>query len=376
MDFIGSPEFRHDDKQRLGVLLVNLGTPSAPTAAGIRPFLRRFLADPRVVELPRWLWLPLLHGVILPFRPRRTAQNYSKIWSDEGSPLWVQCRRLTERLNERAARSGHPVVYRFALSYSEPFIDEALDDLRRHGCRAVTVLPLYPQYAGSTTGAVFAAVTRCLNRWRWVPALHFVGGYADHPLYIEAVAASIRHHRDRRGRDAKARAEPKLLFSFHGTPHRSLLQGDPYHCQCHKSARLVAAELKLAADDWQLSFQSRFGGAPWLQPYTDEALLKLARAGEAVEVVCPGFSVDCVETLEEIALAGKEKFFAAGGAGFDYIPALNDGEEHLRLLEDLSLQPWLPTLKRLQEANSDQERRERRRRAQSLASVEGQKNKG
>ena len=365
MGFIGSPGFRHDDKLRIGVLLVNLGTPSAPTAAGIRPFLRRFLADPRVVELPRWLWLPLLRGVILPFRSKRVAQNYSKIWSDGGSPLRVQCRRLAENLNERAALSGQPVTYRFALSYSEPLIDEALGDLRRNGCCAVTVLPLYPQYASSTTGAVFDAVTRCLSHWRWVPALHFVGGYADHPLYIKAVAASIRHHRNRHGEDAKG----KLLFSFHGTPHRSLLQGDPYYCQCHKSARLVAAELKLVADDWRLSFQSRFGGALWLQPYTDETLLKMARDGEAVEVVCPGFSVDCVETLEEIALTGKEDFFAAGGTSFDYIPALNDGEGHLQLLEALSLQPWLQTLERLQEANGDQERRERRERAQNLGAV-------
>ena len=372
MSFIGSPEFRHDNELRIGVLLVNLGTPSAPTAAGIRSFLRRFLADPRVVELPWWLWLPLLHSLILPFRSGKTAQNYSKIWSDEGSPLRIQCRRLAERLNGRTALSGQPVVYRFALSYSEPFISEALDDLRRNGCCSVTVLPLYPQYAGSTTGSVFAAVTRCLKRWRWVPALHFVGGYADHPLYIEAVAASVHQHRNRQGKDAKVRGKAKLLFSFHGTPYKSLLQGDPYHCQCHKSARLVAAKLELAAADWKLSFQSRFGGGAWLQPYTNEILLEMARAGEAVEVVCPGFSVDCVETLEEIALAGKEAFFAAGGTSFSYIPALNDGEDHLRLLEALSLQPWLPTLERLQEANGDRARCERSARAQSLGAVEGQ----
>ncbi len=371
MRFIGSPDFRHDGELRIGVLLVNLGTPSAPNAAGIRPFLRRFLADRRVVELPRWLWRPLLYGVILPFRPGRIAHNYSKIWSDEGSPLRVQCRRLTERLNERAARSGQPVLYRLALSYSEPFIDDALEDMRRHGCSSVTVLPLYPQYAGSTTGAVFDAVTRRLKHWRWVPALHFVGGYADDPLYVEAVAASIRQHRKSRGRGAREGASPKLLFSFHGTPHKSLLQGDPYHCQCHKSARLIAAELKLGTDDWRLCFQSRFGAAPWLRPYTDETLLGLARAGEAVEVVCPGFSVDCVETLEEINLAGREAFLAAGGAGFEYIPALNDGEGHVKLLESLSLQPWLQTLERLQHANSGGERRGRSERARSLGAVEG-----
>ena len=376
MTFVGSPGFRHDAEQRIGVLLVNLGTPPAPTAAGIRSFLRRFLADPRVVELPRWFWLPLLYLVILPFRPRKVAPGYRKIWSDEGSPLKVQCRRLTERLNERAARSGQPVLYRMAMSYSEPFIDEALGELKRHGCCSVTVLPLYPQYAGSTTGAVFAAVTRCLNRWRWVPALHFVGGYADHPLYIEALAASIRRHRQSPvgkgpGEGAEGEVRSRLLFSFHGTPSKSLLQGDPYHCQCHKSARLVAAELGLAANDWQLSFQSRFGRAPWLQPSTDETLIRLARGGEAVEVVCPGFAVDCVETLEEIALSGREAFFAAGGTRFDYIPALNDGEGHLQLLESLSLQPWLQTLERLRQLNSDEERRQRSERARSLGAVEG-----
>jgi ferrochelatase len=299
----------------------------------VRRYLAEFLSDPRVVELPRWLWLPLLHGVILNLRPRRSAHAYAKIWRDEGSPLLCLSRRLEAALaGELEAR--HPDEIRVALGmrYGEPALGAALRALVDAGARRVLVLPLYPQYAAATTASASDAVFACAGGLRWIPELRFVSDYHDDPRYIDALARSVRAFRARHG------AGQHLLLSFHGLPRRAFLAGDPYHCQCQASARLLATALGHEAGDWSVSFQSRVGRAPWLTPYTDVTLEALARRGVAtVDVLCPGFAVDCLETLEEIAIANAARFTRAGGRELRYIPALNDDPAHVAALAGIVL---------------------------------------
>ena len=331
MSLTNPPRHRHGSGGKIGILLVNLGTPEAPTAAAVRPYLRRFLGDPRVVETPRWLWWPVLHGVVLRFRPRRTAAAYAKIWEkDGGSPLLRISRQQQAALQSALAPMLPEAVVQLAMSYSRPFIADALRDLQAQGCKWLLVLPLYPQYASSTVGSVFADVCAELSKWRTVPHFRFISGYADDPRYIKALAGSIAAARQRAG------AADKLVFSFHGTPVQMLADGDPYHCQCHKTARLTAQELQLAEDTWTVTFQSRFGRAEWLQPYTDEVLAALPAQGvKRVQVVCPAFAADCLETLEEIAQESREVFLRAGGETYAYLPALNDDTAHINFLRDL-----------------------------------------
>ncbi|WJW74985.1 ferrochelatase [Thiohalobacter sp. IOR34] len=335
----GETHFHHDAPACCGVLLTNLGTPEAPTPAALRRYLAEFLWDPRVVEMPRPLWWLLLHGVILRTRPARAARAYRSIWSAEGSPLLAISRRQQSGLQQRLdARLPGPLRVALGMRYGRPSIEDGLEELRAAGARRLLVLPLYPQYSATTTASTFDAVSAVLQRWRWLPALRFVDHYHEHPAYIRALVASIREHR------APSGDEARLLFSFHGLPRRYLLQGDPYHCECHKTARLVAEALQLDSGQWQLAFQSRFGREEWLKPYTDQTLKRWARDGiRRVQVVCPGFSADCLETLEEIGEQNRELFLKAGGEHFEYIPALNDRPDHLEALADIvceQIQGW------------------------------------
>jgi len=325
--------FRHGTAPGLGVLLINLGTPDAPTVPAVRRYLAEFLSDPRVIELPRTLWWPILHGIILRLRPRRSARSYRGLWTEQGSPLLVIAQHQAAALQERLDRhlSG-PVRVALGMRYGNPSIASALADLRDANARRILVLPLYPQYSATTTASGFDAVTAELSTWRRLPELRFVNQYHDEPDYIAALAQSIRAYWAEQG-------EPdRLLFSFHGIPRAYLLRGDPYGCQCRKTVRLTAEALALAPQHWQIAFQSRVGRKEWLQPYTEETLLAWGREGvKKVHVVCPGFAADCLETLEEIAVTSRNRFLAAGGEKFGYIPALNDRTEHLELLAGLVL---------------------------------------
>jgi len=329
--FESAPLYEHGTPESLGVLLVNLGTPEAPKPKAVRRYLSQFLSDPRVVELPRFVWWLILHGVILRVRPARSAAAYAKIWTDEGSPLLLHSEALTQSLAERLpTRLNGRIHVELAMSYGEPSIDAALNRLHKRQIRRLLVLPMYPQYSNTTIGSVFAAVTATLAKRRWVPEFRFVNHYHDNDGFIAALAASVRDHWANHGRGER------LLFSFHGVPLRTLLSGDPYHCQCQKTARLVAAQLELDEADWYVSFQSRVGREEWLTPYTDETLEAWGKAGVGdIDVICPAFSVDCLETLEEIAMEGAEQFGEAGGGRLRYIPCLNTRDDHMTFLSEL-----------------------------------------
>lgn len=323
----------HDRTPAVGVLLVNLGSPSEPSPRAIRRYLRQFLSDRRVIELPRLLWLSILYCFVLPLRPRRIARNYRRIWLDRGSPLAVHTADLAAGVKEKLADCPGPVVVDWAMSYGEPAIGPRLEALRQRGVEQLIVLPLYPQYSGTTTAAVFDQVTRHLQSWRWVPALRFINAYHDAPAYIAALAASVRAHRDAHG-DAG-----HLLMSFHGLPVRYVEQGDPYFCHAHKTARLLAEALHLSENRYSVSFQSQFGKAQWVGPGTTQRLQALARAGQtSVDVICPGFSADCIETLDEIEVENAEAFRNAGGADLRYIPALNGSDAHVDCMASLITQ--------------------------------------
>ncbi|MFM2052131.1 MAG: hypothetical protein RL456_168 [Pseudomonadota bacterium] len=319
MRYAPEPEYRHGSPARTGVLLVNLGTPDAPTAPAVRRYLAQFLSDPRVVEIPPAVWKPILHGIILRVRPAKSAAKYASIWTPEGSPLAVWTRRQAELLQHFADTHGLIVAVRHAMRYGQPSIAQELDALRREGCTRILVVPMYPQYSGTTTASVMDEVHQWQLRQRALPEIRWVRQHHDDPGYIGALAQRVRDHWAREGRGEH------LLLSFHGVPERTLHLGDPYHCQCHVTARRLAEALGLPADQVTLSFQSRFGKAKWLEPYTEPTLEALARRGvRHVQVLCPGFAADCLETLEEIAIEGRQAFLTAGGQRFDAIPCLND----------------------------------------------------
>jgi ferrochelatase len=323
--------FQHDAPDITGVLLVNLGTPDAPDRAAVRRYLKEFLWDPRVVEMARPLWWLVLNLVILNTRPRRSAHAYAKVWTDAGSPLLVisrhQCAALQAGLQEQF---GTDVKVVLAMRYGNPSIAAGLDELRQAGARRLLVLPLYPQYSATTTASTFDAVTQVLQTWRWLPETRFINHYHDFPAYIAALAASVRNYWTEHG-------EPeRLVMSFHGIPQDYFHAGDPYHCECQKTGRLLAAALDLPADRWLLTFQSRLGPKQWLKPYTDKTLMALGKEGvNNVHVICPGFSADCLETLEEISLEDRDIFLAAGGNDFGYIPCLNADPAHITALLQL-----------------------------------------
>ncbi len=313
------------------MLMVNLGTPDSPSVSDVRRYLAEFLSDPRVVEVPRLLWAMILHGVILRIRPPRSAKAYREVWTEQGSPLLDISRRQAAALQQ--ALDGHspgPVKVELAMRYGTPSIADGLRRLRDENVRRVLVLPMYPQYSATTTASVFDAVTAELRTWRWVPEMRFVNQYHDDGGYVDALAASVRGYWEAHG-------EPdKLLFSFHGIPKDYFLGGDPYYCQCQKTARLTAERLGLADDRWLLTFQSRVGNKEWLKPYTDHQLQAWGEAGVGkVHVICPGFSADCLETLEEIAVENRDYFLQAGGKEYRYIPALNDQPDHVAALAQL-----------------------------------------
>ena len=348
VDFSANTPHDHATGERIGILVTNLGTPDAPTTAAVRRYLAEFLADPRVIELPRWLWRLILHGVVLRIRPRRSARAYAMVWMSAGSPLLVNSRAIADALEarwadaletRRAEQQPGRVAVALGMRYGAPSIPEALHELREAGAVRIVVLPLYPQYSGATGGSTFDAVVRTLSGWRRVPALRFIDHYHDDPGYIDALAASIEAAWSEGGRP------DRLLFSFHGLPRRYLHAGDPYHCECHKTARLVARKLGLDPGTWIVAFQSRVGREEWLRPYTDETLVEWGREGLGrADVVCPGFSADCLETLEEIGIRGRESFVAAGGGQLRYIPALNAGEAHVTALAALverTISDWL-----------------------------------
>jgi ferrochelatase len=338
MRFAAEPAHAHDRPERVGILLVNLGTPDAPTPKAVRRYLAEFLSDQRVVEIPRVVWWPILHGVVLRTRPAKSAAKYATIWSDEGSPLWVWTRKQALRLLGSLGERGHAVLVQPAMRYGNPSIASALDALKQQGATRILVLPLYPQYAASTTASSLDAVQAWARRVRRVPELRVVNQFHDDSGTIDALAARVQEHWMREGRGRM------LVMSFHGLPARSLTLGDPYHCQCLKTARLLAERLGLPSTEYQVTFQSRFGRARWLEPYTDATLRKLAQQGhERVDVICPGFVSDCLETLEEIGIEGRSAFLAAGGKAFHLIPCLNDSPAWIEALARIAirhLQGW------------------------------------
>jgi len=337
--YLGNPEFDHASAQCTGVLLVNLGTPQAPTAGAVRQYLAEFLWDPRLIELPRILWWFILHIFILRFRPRRSAAAYAKIWREDGSPLLSLSQALCNALQAKLdAHLPHGIKIELGMRYGEPSIAAALSRLQESGMNRLLVLPLYPQYSATTTASVFDRVADELKTWRLLPELRMINSYHDHPAYIEALSVQIEHWWQSRRRGEK------LLFSFHGIPERYFLDGDPYPCQCRKTARLVADRLRLKDDEYEVAFQSRFGPREWVRPYADETLSEWAGSGvSTVDVVCPGFAVDCLETLEEMAMENRERFLASGGKDYSYIPALNAEPGHVAALMSLiesHLQAW------------------------------------
>lgn len=357
--------FKHDSQMVTGVLVTNLGTPDAPTTAALRRYLAEFLWDPRIVDIPRPLWWLILHGVILRIRPRRSAAAYRNVWTEDGSPLLNIANLQVEALRkELAQRLLGPVVVELGMRYGNPSIASGLEKLRAANARRILVIPLYPQYSCSTTASTFDAVAAAIKQWRWVPEFRFVNHYHDETGYIEALASSVRE-------SWSGRQQPdKLLFSFHGTPKRFLLEGDPYFCQCHKTARLVAERLDLAEGQWQLTFQSIFGREEWLKPYTIDTLRELGSSGtKSVDVVCPGFSADCLETIEEIGMENRDAFLEAGGETFTYIPALNDREDHINALAGLVQKHttgWPETAPDWNSSQHETENRERLERARKL----------
>jgi len=318
---------------KVGVLLVNLGTPEAPTPSAVRRYLKQFLSDRRVVEIPALFWQPILRGIILNVRPRKSAANYAKVWMDDGSPLAVYSKAQAEKLQQRLPDAD----VRYAMRYGEPSIERQLHAMKADGCNRILVAPLYPQYSGATTATVIDEVGRTLAAMRWQPAIRTLPAYHDDPAYIEAVAQSLRE-----GLAALDFEPEEIIASFHGMPDRTLHLGDPYHCHCQKSARLLA---EAVGRPLTIAFQSRFGRAKWLEPSTDATLERLAHEGrKKVAIFAPGFSVDCLETLEELAMQGQEQFEEAGGERYAYIPCLNDGEPGMDMLETLvrrELSGWL-----------------------------------
>lgn len=326
-----TPDFTHDSPESIGVLVVNLGTPEAPTAGAVRRFLKAFLSDPRVIEYPRALWWLILNLVILVIRPARSAAAYQKIWTKEGSPLLLHSQAIVKKLQAHFAEiPDRSIVVELAMTYGNPSIDDAINVLIQRGARRIVTLPLYPQYSGTTTAAAIDQVGTSFQSIRCVPEARFINSYHDEPAYIAALAGSVREHWRQQGRG------DKLLMSFHGIPQSTLINGDPYHCQCQKTGRLLATELGLDTEGWTLSFQSRVGREKWLAPYTEDVVKQFAAEGTTrLDVICPGFSTDCLETLEEIELQNAEFFRSAGGKTLSYIPALNSRDDHIDLLAGL-----------------------------------------
>jgi ferrochelatase len=312
-----------------GILLVNLGTPDAPTPAAVKRYLAEFLHDRRVVDLTRWLWCPILHGIILNTRPKKVAHAYASVWTEEGSPLMVISRQQQQALQAKLLELGNNLPVELAMTYGNPSMASGLDALMVKGVKEVIVLPLYPQYSATTTGAVFDQLARVFSKRPEFPALTFIRDYYRSPAYVSALAQSVREHWQEHGKGER------LLMSFHGIPQRYADNGDPYPEHCRQTAQALAEALELSDEQWVCSFQSRFGKEEWIKPYTDVTLQQWGQEIEQVDVICPAFAADCLETLEEIEVENNDLFIEAGGKVLSYIPALNARDDHIQMMADL-----------------------------------------
>ena len=330
------PPHRHGSPISTAVVLVNLGTPDAPTAPALRRYLKQFLSDPRVVEIPKPLWWLILNGIILNIRPKKSAAKYAQIWMEEGSPLRVHTERQAKLLKGMLGERGHHLTVTWAMRYGQPSLPSVLNHLKAEGARRILVVPMYPQYSATTTATVVDEAAHWLIKIRNQPEMRFVRNFHDDAGYITALEKTVRRHWESNG---QLGANDRLLISFHGLPKRNLDLGDPYFCECHKTGRLLAERLNLNPEQYQICFQSRFGKAEWLQPYTAPTLHEWAKKGiSRVDVICPGFSADCLETLEEIAQEGRDDFLAAGGKEYHYIPALNEDHAWITALANITEQ--------------------------------------
>jgi protoporphyrin/coproporphyrin ferrochelatase len=332
--FSQAKSFEHGQKERIGILMIQLGTPDAPEPAAVRRYLKQFLSDSRVVEIPKILWSLILNGIILNTRPKKSAEKYRSIWTKEGSPLMMHSQAQAKLLQGYLGERGHHVTVALAMRYGNPGIPEVMRQLREKNVTKLLILPMYPQYAAATTATGLDEVFRELAIWRNQPELRTIRSYHQDAGYIQALANQVRKHWEReQAGDGKGQL---LLLSFHGVPERSLHLGDPYHCECYVTARLLAQALELPKEQVQVTFQSRFGKAKWLEPYTDATLKALPGKGVSkIDVMCPGFVADCLETLEEIAIEGKETFLHAGGKAYRYIACVNDSPQFIHALSDL-----------------------------------------
>lgn len=342
MKYLSNSTFTHDQEDKIGVLVTNLGTPEAPEKGALKRYLREFLSDPRVVEVPRLIWWMILNLVILNIRPKRSAHAYSTVWTERGSPLMFHTQDQADALAlSMQEKYGDKVIVDFAMRYGSPSIESVTRKMLEQGVRKLLVLPLYPQYSGATNGSTFDALSQVLRKIRWVPDVRFISHYHDFTPYVDALANSIKAHW------ASHERADKLIFTYHGIPKRYLTLGDPYHCECYKTSRLVAEKLGLSKDEYIVTFQSRFGREEWLQPYTDHTLKLLPEQGiKSVQMICPGFSADCLETIEEIGIENRDYFLKAGGEHYEYIAALNAQPEHIAALSQLieqNLAGWTPS---------------------------------
>jgi|TARA_B110000438_G_scaffold301220_1_gene355566 ferrochelatase len=328
--FIGEKNYEHGSSDKTGILLTNLGTPDAPTAKAVKPYLLEFLSDPRVIELPKFIWQIILRGIILLIRPRRSAKIYSSIWTKDGSPLLSISKKQLELVKKELQSSYPNTVIELAMRYGNPSINSSLKKLQNQQVRRLLILPLYPQYCAATTASTFDAVTNVLQKWRWIPELRFINQYFEEENYIKAIASSIEYFRKING------IPQKTIFSYHGIPKKYHTKGDPYHCYCLKTTRLVREYMKLKDEDVITTFQSRFGRQEWLQPYTSQTLMELPGQGvNNIHIISPGFSADCLETLEELEEENRGYFMKAGGKEYKYIPCLNDNPLHISMITNL-----------------------------------------
>jgi len=361
------PKHEHGDQLKVGILLANLGTPDAPTTKALRPYLRQFLSDTRIVEIPRLIWWLILNCIILVIRPKKSAEKYASVWTKEGSPLLVHAQRQAQLLRGFLSQKiNSPYAVELGMTYGNPSIQSAIDKLKAQHCDRILVFPLYPQYAASSTASALDAVWRTLLKTRNMPAIRTIKHYHDHPAYIATLAQSVRDHWRINGKPSK------LIMSFHGVPKAHLINGDPYHCECHKTGRLLAEALELNKDEYLVTFQSRFGKQEWLKPYLTNTLEALGKTKTArVDIICPGFSSDCLETLEEIAMEGKHLFQSNGGGEYHYIPALNENEAWIHAMTTIALenlQGWVSTEGDSPQAKKDTEMTKLR--AQSMGALQ------
>ena len=336
--YIGEKDYEHGSKEKIGVLITNLGTPDAPNRKELKVYLNQFLSDPRVIELPKILWQILLKLVILQVRPSKSAEAYKQIWTDKGSPLLDIANRQLSKIQSSFSSKSENIVFEVGMRYGNPSIPNALLKLQKKQVRRLLVLPMYPQYCAATTGSTFDEVTNILQKWRWIPEMRFINQYFEEKNYIEALSNSINTF-------WKNNQKPqKIIFSYHGIPKRYLTNGDPYHCFCLKTTRLVKERMGLSDDEIMTTFQSRFGREEWLKPYTSETLKELPKQGiKNIHIISPGFSSDCLETLEELEEENKEYFMESGGESYNYIPCLNDNEDHIDVFVNLikkHIQGW------------------------------------